>query len=59
VRGKVREMGEFVGLKATPIVYDICVMTGSGRKTKTSGVQAGQFSMSDDEIHQDGIFCNI
>jgi hypothetical protein len=56
-------MGELVGLKkATPmiaLVSDVCVLTGSGRKNKTSGVQAGQFSMSDNEIHQGCIFCNI
>jgi hypothetical protein len=59
--GKVGKMGEFVGLKkATPmIVSDVCVLTGSGRKPKTSGIQACQFSMSDNEIHQGCIFCNI
>ena len=61
--GPVEKMGELVGLKkATPmiaLVSDVCVLTGSGRKNKTSGVQAGQFSMSDNEIHQGCIFCNI
>ena len=54
-RGKGKEMGELVGLKkATPmivLVSDVCVLTGSGWKNKTSGVQAGQFWMSDNEIH--------
>ena len=56
-------MGELVDLKkATPmivLVSDVCVLTGSGLKTKTSGVQAGQFSMPDDEIHQGCIFYNM
>jgi hypothetical protein len=56
-------MGELVGLKkATPmtvLVSDFCVLSGSRCKGKTSGVQVGQFSMSDDEIHKGCIFCNI
>jgi hypothetical protein len=56
-------MRELVGLKkAIPmivLVSDVCVLTGSGWKTKTSGVQADQFSMSDCETHQGCIFCNI
>jgi hypothetical protein len=61
--GRVGKMGELVGLKkATPmivLVSDVCVLTESGWKPKTSGVQADQFSMSDDETHQGWIFCNI
>ena len=49
-------MGELVGLKKaipmTVLVSDVSVLTGSKWKIKTSGVQAGQFSMSDNEIHQ-------
>jgi hypothetical protein len=45
-------MGESFGLKKViptiVLVSDVCVLTG---KSKTSGVQAGQFSVSDDEIH--------
>jgi hypothetical protein len=56
-------MGELVSLKkATPIILlvsDVCVLTGSGCKAKTLGVQAGQFSMSADEVHQGCIFYNI
>ena len=48
-------MGELVGLKKTTsmivLVSDVCVLPGSGRKTKTSGVKAGQFSITDDKIH--------
>jgi hypothetical protein len=45
-------MGQFISLKKTKpiIVSAVCVLTGSGGKTKPSGVQAGQFSMSEDEI---------
>jgi hypothetical protein len=46
-------------IKMIVLVSDVCVLTGYRCKTKTSGVQAGQFSMSDDEIHQGCIFCNI
>jgi hypothetical protein len=53
-------MGEFVGLKkATPmivLVSDVCVLNRFSFKFKTSGVQAGQFIMSDEETHQG---CNI
>jgi hypothetical protein len=54
-------MGKFIGImKATPeIVSDVYVIIGSGGKTKTSGVQADQFSMSDNEIHQRCIYCKI
>ena len=56
-------MWELVGLmKAIPMIVfisDVCVLTGSRWKSKTTGVQGGQFSMSDDEIHQGCIFCNI
>ena len=48
-------MGGLVGFKkATPriaLVSDVCDLTGSGKKSKKSGVQASQFSMSDDETH--------
>jgi hypothetical protein len=40
------------------LVSDVYVLTESGWKSKTSGVQAGQFSMYDDEIHQGRILSN-
>jgi hypothetical protein len=56
-------MGELVGLKkAIPmivLVFDVCVLSGSRCKSKSSEVQTGQFSMSDDRIPQGCIFCNI
>ena len=60
---RVEKIGELVGLKkAIPrilLVSDAIVLTGSGWKSKTSGVQAGHFSMSDEETHKGCIFCNI
>jgi hypothetical protein len=56
-------MGELVGIKKVApmiaLVSDVCDLTGSGKKSKKSGVQASQFSMSDDETHQGCIFSNI
>jgi hypothetical protein len=54
-RGRVGKIWDLVGLqKATPmivLVSDVCVLTGSGWKSKISGVQ--------EETHRDHIFCNI
>lgn len=52
--GRVGKMEELAGLKkATPtivLVSDVCVLTRSSWKFKTSGVQAGEFRMSDKKL---------
>ena len=69
-RWKGQEMGEFTSpKKATkttvvmPVLYQILSLRSVPdciwMKTKTSGDQAGQFIMSDDEIHLGYISCNI
>ena len=53
-------MGIEIYLKGGSVVsYDVPVLTGSGWKSLRSGVQADQFSMSDDETHQSCVFCII
>ena len=53
-------MGVLVGFKKAitmiVLICEVCVLTGSISKFKTS---AAQFSMSDNETHQGCIFCNI
>ena len=45
------------GMIGPIIVSDVCVLTDL--KSKASGVQASQFNMSDNEIQQGCIFCNM
>jgi hypothetical protein len=69
-RGKGQEMEEFTGPKKSTtmtvlmsVLYQILSLMSVPdcirMKTKTSGDQAGQFSISDDEIHVGSVFYNI
>jgi hypothetical protein len=55
-------MRELVGLKkAMPEIMkvsNVCVLPGSSLTSMRSGIQAGQFSMSDDGSHKSCIFYN-